>query len=164
MVTPFLALVPSMLQPPETFVGVVFTELSSRTFLDAFLWDPPRKKSTFLHLHLKQAQLKSSSLATRVMHNLQVCACLSRAEGGWVINVYKCINAPQTPLCGVSGKDKNRTFYILQVTSYFSQPGVRNLILSKLGNLCFLPDGILAVINPSLRCVFPEEGVCNQQD
>lgn len=32
--------------------------------------------------------------------------------------------------------------------SYFSDPAARNLILSKLGNLCFSLNGILAVINP----------------
>lgn len=94
------------------------------------------------------------------MYNLQVCACFSMSEGGWIINVC----SSQHLSVHVSGKGNNRTFYILQVTSYFSDPGARNLILSKLGNLCFSLNGILAVINPLPRCVLPEEGMCNQQD
>lgn len=94
------------------------------------------------------------------MYNLQVCACLSMSEGGWIINVC----SSQHHSVHVSGKGNKRTFYILQVTSYFSDPGVRNLILSKLGKLCFSLNGILAVINPLPRCVLPEEGMCNQQD
>lgn len=78
----------------------------------------------------------------------------------WIINA--CFS--QHLSVHVSGKGNNKTFYILQVTSYFSDPGARNLILSKLGNLCFSLNGILAVINPLLRCVLPEEGMCNQQD
>lgn len=78
------------------------------------------------------------------MYNLQVCACLSMSKGGWIINVC----SSQHLSVHVSGKGNNRTFYILQVTSYFSDPGARNLILSKLGNLCFSLNGILAVINP----------------
>lgn len=57
MLTPFLALVSSTPQPAETFVHMVFTESSSRTFIDAFLLDTPRKKSTFLHLHPKCERL-----------------------------------------------------------------------------------------------------------
>lgn len=79
MLTPFLALVSSMLQPPETFVHVVFTELSSRTFTGAFLWDPPRKNPTFLHLHPAKSQgEQSSNLTAKVMNNLQVHACLQQ--------------------------------------------------------------------------------------
>lgn len=94
------------------------------------------------------------------MYNLQACACLSMSKGGWITNVC----SAQHLSVHVSGKGNNRTFYILQVTSYFSDPGARNLILSKLGNLCFSLNGILAVINPLSRCVLPEEGMCNQQD
>lgn len=160
MLTPFLALLSSVPQPAQTFM-----ELFSRTFIDAFLWGTPRKKSTFLHLRPKHERLshrknRAAAELQRFLYNLQVCECLSRSEGGWVINVC----SSQDLSVHVSGKGKNRTFHILQVTSYFSQPGVRNLIVSKLGNLCFFPNGIPAVINPLLRCVFPEEGVCNQQD
>lgn len=94
------------------------------------------------------------------MYNPQVCARLSMSKGGWIINVC----SSQHLSVHVSGKGNNRTFYILQVTSYFSDPGVRNLILSKLGNLYFSLNGILAVINPLLRCVLPEESMCNQED
>lgn len=94
------------------------------------------------------------------MYNPQVCARLSMSKGGWIINVC----SSQHLSVHVSGKGNNRTFYILQVTSYFSDPGVRNLILSKLGNLYFSLNGILAVINPLLRCMLPEESMCNQED
>ena len=102
----------------------------------------------------------TSNFAAKVTYNLQVCACLGMSEAGWIINVC----SSQHPPVHVSGKGNNRTFYILQVTSYFSDPGARKLILSKLGNLCFSLNGILAVINPLLRCVLPEESMCNQQD
>ena len=103
---------------------------------------------------------QSSNLAAKAACNLQVCACLSMSKGGWIMDV--CFSPPLSVL--VSGKGNNRTFYILQVTSYIGDPGARNLILSKLGNLCFFLNGILAVINPLPRCVLPEEGMCNQQD
>lgn len=76
MLTPFLALMSSMFQPPETFVHVVFTELSSRTFTDAFQWDPPRKKPKFLHLHLKHEWLshgenRAATLLQRLCTNFR---------------------------------------------------------------------------------------------
>lgn len=102
----------------------------------------------------------TSNLAAKATYNFQVCSCLSMLKIEWIINVC----SSQHLSVHVSGKGNNKTFYILQVTSYFSDPGARNLILSKLGNLCFSLNGILAVINPLLRCVLPEEGMCNQQD
>lgn len=104
--------------------------------------------------------IQSSNLAAKAACNLQVCACLSMSKASWIMDV--CFSPPLSVL--VSGKGNNRTFYILQVTSYIGDPGARNLILSKLGNLCFFLNGILAVINPLPRCVLPEEGMCNQQD
>lgn len=102
----------------------------------------------------------TSNLAAKATYNFQVCSCLSMLKIEWIINAC----SSQHLSVHVSGKGNNKTFYILQVTSYFSDPGARNLILSKLGNLCFSLNGILAVINPLLRCVLPEEGMCNQQD